>query len=193
MYKYSIMDENKSIDSTEASWTTDIEEVLCNINVNSDYLQEEHRKMYLYLKCQLYYYRIPIIIFSSVNSVLSVGLSNYISQETTSVVNCIISLLCACISAIELFIGINKGMETSLAAYHGYKLLTVKISTCLKLSRNNRELEGVPFLKEVISDYNNLFEQSVVIYPYVDDILVKIDNINNPLRRNLSIQNLPKN
>ncbi len=187
------MDENKSIDSTEASWTTDIEEVLCNINVNSDYLQEEHRKMYLYLKCQLYYYRIPIIIFSSVNSVLSVGLSNYISQETTSVVNCIISLLCACISAIELFIGINKGMETSLAAYHGYKLLTVKISTCLKLSRNNRELEGVPFLKEVISDYNNLFEQSVVIYPYVDDILVKIDNINNPLRRNLSIQNLPKN
>lgn len=192
MFSYS-MDESKSIDSTEASWTDDIEEVLRNINDNSDYLQEEHRRMYLYLKCQLYYYRIPIIIFSSLNSVLSVGLSNYISQRTTSVVNCLISLLCACISAIELFVGINKGMETSLAAYHGYKLLTVKISACLKLSRNNRELEGVPFLKEVLSDYNNLFEQSVVISPYVDDILVKIGDTGNPLRKPLSMDSLTQN
>ena len=187
------MDETKSVDSTEASWTEDIEEVLRNINYNSDYLQEEHRRMYLYLKCQLYYYRIPIIIFSSVNSVLSVGLSNYVPQSTTSVINCMISLMCACISAIELFVGINKGMETSLAAYHGYKLLTVKISACLKLSRNNRELEGVPFLKEVISDYNNLFEQSVVISPYVDDILVKIGDSANPLRRPLSFEKLRQN
>jgi len=171
------MDENKSIDSTEASWTDDIEDVLSNINNNSDYLQEEHRKMYLYLKCQLYYYRIPIIILSSVNSVLCVGLANYIPQQSTSVINCMISLLCACISAIELFIGINKGMETSLTAYHGYKLLTIKISTCLKLARNNRELEGVPFLKEVISDYNNLFEQSVVISSHIDDALVKIKGL----------------
>ena len=186
------MDETKSIDSTEASWTDDIEEVLRNINFNSDYLQEEHRRMYLYLKCQLYYYKIPIIIMSSLNSVFCVGLSVYIPQQTTSVINCLISLLCACISAIELFIGINKGMETSLSAYHGYKLLTVKISACLKLSRNNRELEGVPFLKEVISEYNNLFEQSVVVSPYVDDILVKIGNEMNPLRKPLSIQNFQK-
>ena len=102
-----------------------------------------------------------------------------------------ISLLCACISAIELFVGINKGMETSLFAYHGYKLLTVKISACLKLARCNRELDGVPFLKEVISEYNNLFEQSVVISPYVDDILVKIEGVENPLRKPLSFQRLP--
>lgn len=187
------MDESKSIDSTEASWTDDIEEVLRNINENSDYLQEEHRRMYLYLKCQLYYYRIPVIILSSTNAALSVGLSSYVSQEATSVVNCMISLVCACISSIELFVGINKGMETSLAAYHGYKLLTVKISACLKLSRSNRELEGVPFLKEIISDYNNLFEQSVVISPHVDDMLVKIGDSGNPLRKPLSMESFPEN
>ncbi len=155
--------DDTSVDSTEASWTDDIEEVLRNVNDNSDYLQEEHRRQYMFLKCQLYYYRIPIILFSSINSVFSVGLSTYIPQQTTSLVNCLISLLCACISAIELFIGIHKGMENSLAAYHGYKLLTIKISTCLKLSRKNRELGGVPFLKEVLSDYNNLLETSMVI------------------------------
>jgi hypothetical protein len=176
------MDENISVDSTEVSWTDDIEEVLRNVNENSDYLQEEHRRQYLYLKCQLYYYRIPIILFSSVNSVFSVGLSAYVSQKTTSLVNCMISLLCACISAIELFVGIHKGMENSLAAYHGYKLLTIKISACLKLTRKNRELEGVPFLKEVLSDYNNLLETSMVISPYLDDILVRVGDMANPIR-----------
>ena len=166
------MDEN-SADSTELSWTNDIETVLKQLNKNADYLQEEHRKLYLSLKTQLYYYRIPIILFSSINSVFSVGLTTYVPQNTTSVINCLISLGCACVSAIELFIGINKSMETSLIAYHGYKLLTVKISTCLKLARGNRELEGVPFLKEVLSEYNKLLEQSLVISPYLDDILVK--------------------
>lgn len=167
------MDENSADSTTELSWTKDIETILNHINKNADYLQEEHRKLYLSLKNQLYYYRIPIIIFSSINSVFSVGLTTYVPQTTTSVINCLISLGCACVSAIELFIGINKSMETSLVAYHGYKLLTVKISTCLKLSRANRELEGVPFLKEIVNEYNKLLEQSLVISPYLDDILVK--------------------
>jgi hypothetical protein len=183
------MDDTTSVDSTEASWTEDIEEVLRNVNENADYLQEEHRRQYLFLKCQLYYYRIPIILFSSINSVFSVGLSTYISQQTTSLVNCLISLLCACISAIELFIGIHKGMENSLAAYHGYKLLTIKISTCLKLSRKNRELAGVPFMKEILAEYNNLLETSMVISPYLDDILVRVGDTSNPLRnRTFSIE-----
>lgn len=169
------MDE-KSEDSTEMSWTQDIETVLRNINDNSDRLQEEHRKLYLNYKSQLYYYRIPIILFSSINSVFSVGLARYVPQTTTSVVNCLISLGCACISAVELFVGVNKSIETSLMTYHGYKLLSIKISTCLKLSRNNRELEGVPFLKEVIGEYNKLLEQSIVITDYLEDVLTYKQN-----------------
>jgi hypothetical protein len=169
------MDE-KSEDSTEISWTQDIETVLRNINDNSDRLQEQHRKLYLNYKSQLYYYRIPIILFSSINSVFSVGLARYVPQTTTSVINCLISLVCACVSAVELFIGVNKSIETSLTTYHGYKLLSIKISTCLKLSRNNRELEGVPFLKEVIGEYNKLLEQSIVITDYLDDVLTYKQN-----------------
>jgi hypothetical protein len=169
------MDE-KSEDSTELSWTQDIETVLRNINDNSDRLQEQHRRLYLNYSNQLYYYRVPIIILSSINSVFSVGLVQYVPQTTTSVVNCLISLGCACISAIELFVGVNKSIESSLMTYHGYKLLSIKISTCLKLSRNNRELEGVPFLKEVISEYNKLLEQSIVITDYLDDVLTYKQN-----------------
>jgi hypothetical protein len=180
------MDETKSDDSSEESWTEDIELILKNINNNADYLQEEHRKVYLHMKCQLYYYRIPIIIFSSLNSVFSVGLSLYIPQQTTSAINCLISLLCACISAVELFIGINKSLDSSLASYHGYKLLTIKISACLKLARLNRETHGIPFLKEVLMEYSTLLEQSIVIMPFLEDTLVKIDNIPNPLLKKSS-------
>jgi hypothetical protein len=180
------MDETKSDDSSEDSWTDDIELILKNINNNADYLQEEHRKVYLHMKCQLYYYRIPIIIFSSLNSVFSVGLSLYIPQQTTSAINCLISLLCACISAVELFIGINKSLDSSLSSYHGYKLLTIKISACLKLSRLNRETHGIPFLKEILMEYSTLLEQSIVIMPFLDDTLVKIDNVPNPLLKKSS-------
>jgi hypothetical protein len=180
------MDESKSDESSEESWTDDIELILKNVNNNADYLQEEHRKVYLHMKCQLYYYRIPIIIFSSLNSVFSVGLSKYIHQETTSAINCLISLLCACISAVELFIGINKSLDSSLASYHGYKILTIKISACLKLSRLNRDMHGIPFLKEVLTEYSNLLEQSIVILPFLDDTLVKIDNVPNPLLKRSS-------
>jgi len=180
------MEDTKSEDSAEESWTHDIEDVLKNINYNADYLQEEHRVLYLRLKCMLYYYRIPIIIFSSLNSVFSVGLSIYIPQQTTSVINCLISLLCACISAIELFLGVNKSLDCSLASYHGYKLLSIRISSCLKLSSYNRELRGPAFLKEILSEYNNLLQQSIVLLPYVDDILVKLDDITNPLMKKRS-------
>ena len=180
------MDDTKSDDSSEDSWTDDIELILKNINNNADYLQEEHRKVYLHMKCQLYYYRIPIIIFSSLNSVFSVGLSLYIPQQTTSAINCLISLLCACISAVELFIGINKSLDSSLASYHGYKLLTIKISACLKLARLNREIHGIPFLKEVLMEYSTLLEQSIVIMPFLEDTLVKIDNVPNPLLKKSS-------
>jgi hypothetical protein len=180
------MDDTKSDDTSEDSWTDDIELVLKNINTNADYLQEEHRKVYLHMKCQLYYYRIPIIIFSSLNSVFSVGLSRYIDQQATSTVNCLISLLCACISAVELFIGINKTLDASLSSYHGYKILTIKISACLKLARLNREMHGITFLKEVLTEYSNLLEQSIVILPFLDDTLVKIDNTPNPLLKKSS-------
>jgi len=50
------MDEHSADSTTELSWTNDIETILKHINKNADYLQEEHRKLYLALKNQLYYY-----------------------------------------------------------------------------------------------------------------------------------------
>jgi hypothetical protein len=47
-------------------------------------------------------------------------------------------------------------------------------------------MHGIPFLKEVLTEYSNLLEQSIVILPFLDDTLVKIDNVPNPLLKRSS-------
>jgi hypothetical protein len=152
-----------SDDSTMASWTDDINGILLSLQDNSDQLQKMHKEKYLHYKGRLIVFRIPLIILSTVNSVFSVGLSQYTSQETTSTVNCFLSLLCAIISSVELFLAIHKKMEQALVSYHGYKLLCIKIAAQRRLSPENRQEDGHVFLTSVLNDYRNLFEGSNVL------------------------------
>ena len=57
----------------ENDWTTDIECVLENIRVNSVLLTTEHKKRYFGLNQTLKYFRLPVIILSGINSIISVG------------------------------------------------------------------------------------------------------------------------
>jgi hypothetical protein len=154
--------EDDQSSGTIDHWSTDIETVLHDIRSNSEILALHHKRSYLVLQSQLVYFRVPLIILSALNSVFSVGLSVYIAQPTVSTVNCLMSLICACISSVELFLQIQKKLELELTSYHGYYLLGTKISATLKLAREHREIEGISFLNTTISEYNNLFEQSCV-------------------------------
>ncbi len=89
---------------TVASWSGDIEKVLKDLLENVDELQKVHHGQVLKLEGQLVLFRVPLILLSALNSVFSVGLSTYIEQQTVSTINCLISLACACISSLELFL-----------------------------------------------------------------------------------------
>jgi hypothetical protein len=159
-------------DETLDGWSRDIETILDNLLDNVNKLQEQHRQRYLQSQSLLIFFRIPLIILSSLNSVFSVGLTNYMEQNTVSTINCLISLICACISSVELFLNIHKTMEASLQSYHGYKLLGIKISSCRKLNREHRDKNSIGFLNECISEYKNLLEQSTVLLVDLDDKLL---------------------
>ena len=175
------MEEN-SITSKEETWSNDIETILYNILDNIKILQKLHKDKYLKLKGYLMIFRLPLIILSSLNSVFSVGLSIFLSQSNTSVINCLLSLICAVISAVELFLQISKNMEVELSSYHQYKLLAIKISHTLKLDSRNREMEGSHFLNEVISEYKNIFENSLVNDSEIDGRLFKYEGkVTSPL------------
>lgn len=161
--------------STCLSWSDDIELILSNILYNSNILSAQHKVNYLQYNARLKYYKIPVIILSAVNSVISVGLSQFIKQDAVSVVTCLLSLICGCISSIELFMNINKNQEIELDAYRGFTALSVKISSTLKLERENRDTHGTQFLTIIISEYNRLFENSLVLILDIDDKLININ------------------
>ena len=77
----------------EYKWSDDIEKVLRYIRSNSVLLSKAHKKRYLTLKGRLNYYRIPVIVFSAINSVISIGGQSFFSQQAISVTNSIISLI----------------------------------------------------------------------------------------------------
>ena len=106
-------------------WNKNIEAVLDNIRINSLYLSTKHKARYFSLSNSIKWYRLPIIILSGANSIVSVGLQAYISQEILSLLVSLISLLCSIIGSIELYLKKNSRMEADLISYTQFYLLSI--------------------------------------------------------------------
>jgi hypothetical protein len=166
----------KQDDNNELKWSSDIEWVLDKIRFNSLIFSKEHKKRYLYLKKTLKYYRIPIIILSAVNSVVSVGAQPFFIQQTVSLTNCVLSLLCGIIGSIELFFGIQNQMEIEMNSSKEYYILSSDIFKTISLLRCNRQTDGKTFLNESYSTYVKLVESSCIIRKKLEDKLKPIDD-----------------
>jgi hypothetical protein len=174
---------------TIQGWSSDIEELCGNIQHNATVMSGLHKQRYLDLSHKQVYFKLPIIILSSINSIFSVGLGVYMAQEAVSTTNCLISLLCGIISSIELYFQIQKGIESELTSYRAYYLLSVKINNVLKLKPEHRkETSGSDFLTEVENSYCALFENSNVNrWDMNDKLLSRLPNrievsLANPVR-----------
>jgi hypothetical protein len=171
--------ERKSDESSTESqngWSDDIEALLRDMEYNSGILSQIHKTNYLSLHEYIKYFKLPIIILSSVNSIFSVGLNAYLSQGLVSSINCLISLICGIISSIELYLGLQKKIENELLSYRDYYLLSVKINNCLKLKREHRtEPNGQLFLTDITNEYTGLFESSEIHSQNFRDRLISID------------------
>jgi len=141
-------------------WFSDIESILEKIRKNSVMLSHNHKKYYIYLKTKLKYFRIPVIVLSSINTVLSISLDKYTLYA--SVIICAINLIVTIISSIELFLNIQKQIETNLLLQTGFYTLSINIYKTLQLNRTNRTIKGLDFLNECFDEYNRLFHLSTL-------------------------------
>jgi hypothetical protein len=173
-------------DDTADTWTEDIEGVLKNILHNCNELQRRHKSLFLYYQSSLKYFQLPLIVLSSVNSVLAVTLSNYISQSKTSLVNCIFSLVCASISSVQLFLKLEDRMKQELQAYYNFKLLAIKIGSTLKLNPKNRDIDGSKFLDDCLTKYRAYFEGALVLSGKIDDKIVEMTERPNVIKNVLT-------
>jgi len=167
--------KNDAMSSLNNDWSSDIENVLEQIRINSVIMSKEHKVKYLYLKGILRYFRVPVILISSIASVSSVGLQPYLDQQTISVITCLLSLSCGIIGSIELFLAIQSRMENELMASKDYYILSIEIFKVLTLDRDNRSMDGKAFLETSYGTYVKLIENSNILDGKIADRLAFID------------------
>ena len=154
------------------TWTTDLENVLDKIRINSTVLSEYHKERYYKYKGYLKYFRIPTIIFSAFSSVFSVGLQNFVEQNVVSIVTCLIGLFVGILNSMELFLSISQTMESELTHSRDFYLLSVDIFKTLVLKREHRPLGGKEYLDEKYGTYCKLVENSILVDQKLNDKLV---------------------
>ena len=169
------------------TWGNDIESILEKIRVNSIVLSKAHKREYHKLKHFLTYFRIPIIIFSAFNSVMSVGLQPYLTQGIISISTCLISLVIGVISSIELYLSIQQTMELELSVSKDYYTLSINIYRMLQLERNNRNTDSHSFLDQSYGEYLKLFEKSNLLKKRLADDLTPLPSVKKGVIQSLSI------
>jgi hypothetical protein len=168
---YNISNRNSHVNTL---WSDDYEKICDSIRQNSVLLGSYHKKRYLYLKYILQFFRIPVIILSGLNSVISVGVQNFVQQQTISVITCVISFVCSMVGSIELYLQIQTQMDNELSMSKEFYMLSIEIYKCLSLERHHRILDGKSFLEEKFSIYEKLIESSGVINQKITDKLTPL-------------------
>lgn len=154
----------------------DIETILENIRINSVMLNKIHKKRYLELQQSLKFFRIPIIIFSSINSIVSVS-QQFIPQQAITATNSLLSLITGVISSIEMFLKIDSQMESEQVSQKEYYILATTIYKTLSLNQINRPDDMKAFLEECYSTYIKLLENSCVFHKRIEDQLTTIPKL----------------
>ena len=141
------------------SWTGDIEQILNDLRVNSVYLSNFHKKRYFYYKKVATCFKLPTILVSAAASVVSVGLTNYISQEHISAITCLMSLFVGILNSTELYLRIQDNLEIELTTSKAYYALSIDLHKTLNLNQINRQGEPRLVLEEYYKRYEDLIQQ----------------------------------
>ena len=157
-------------------WTADVNEVLDKIRVNSIKLSNEHKKTYFIMASYIKWFRVPVIVFSAVGSVLGIGLSPYLTQLVISEICSIISMVVSLIGSLELFLAISTKMENELVHSKELYLLSIEIQKTLLLDYSHRNGNGMAYLEEKFGVYSKLIENSHLMECRIIDELAPLPN-----------------
>ena len=148
---------------SEMLWSTDEETILQTIGDKCFSMSEHHKKKYIELKNKLKFYKIPVIILSGLNSVISVGMSDYIEQNIISAITCILALITGIIGSIELYLKLSDNMNSEYISGRDFYLLHIDIKKTLTLKRDNRGVSGQVYMDMSYNKYIKLMSGAQVM------------------------------
>jgi len=141
----------------------DVEHILDNLRINSVNLADYHRKRFYHFKSFGKYFRIPVIVLSSITASASVGLQPVVRQDIISGITCLLGFGIAVISSMEMYLGIQSAMDNEIALSRDYYSLAIDIFKCLNLSREHRSDEPKSYLDKKYAEYQALRETSSLL------------------------------
>ena len=158
-----------------SSWSDDVELVLGKIQTNCTTLSEYHRSKYNSLFECIKYFKIPVIVLSSISSVFGVMMQKFTTQTVVTVFTSCISLVVSVIGSLELFLGVNDKLTKELSSQKDTYNLAINISKMLLLSRVNRNQDGHQYLEESFNQYQQIITESNIKNTKVNDSLLSIN------------------
>ena len=158
----------------EHKWSEDIETVLDNLRENCVVMSKIHKESYFFYKQVVKYFRIPTILLSSIGSVSSVGLTNYLHQNHISALTCGLALIVSILNSIELFLKITDTMEQENECSKLFYALAVNIKKTRMLERSRRQQEGSVYLEKSYAQYMTLMEKSNLLSGTIKDKFMEL-------------------
>lgn len=146
-----------------SGWTDDNETILKVFADKAFLASRYHERLYYMYSGRLKYIKIPIIVISGINSVLAVGLAEYLDQGIISATNSVLALVCGVLGSIELFLKVSDNMVQSLAAARELFILHIEVRKTLKLPRDQRGVDAKSYLDNVYSRYVDIINNSKLI------------------------------
>ena len=137
--------------------------ILDHLRINAVNLADYHRKRFYHFKSFGKYFRIPIIVLSSITASASVGLQPLVRQDIISGLTCVLGFGIAVISSMEMYLGIQSAMDHEIALSRDYYSLAIDVFKCLNLSREHRTEEPRSYLDKKYSEYKALRETSSLL------------------------------
>jgi hypothetical protein len=160
-------------------WNDRHEQILKNLQMNSNKLYVEYQKSHLIYKKKLRLYRIPIIVMSSLSGFLSISNSGYVPASYNKWVSMFVgfvNLMVTVISLIENFKKIDVNMNKTYSAYLEFKKLHDEISMVLSTPQNEREDNGYDMANTFFSRYEMYLNDAPILGKTLHDHM----DINSP-------------
>lgn len=122
-----------------------------------------YKARYLSSRERLTYFDVPIIVFSSVNSVLIAGGRNFIDGDVIEITTCMLALATGIIQALRTFFKVDENRENCLTAYKDLFRLFCEISIILDQPRQTRGVDPQKFMADKTSEYKEIMSRAIVL------------------------------
>jgi len=153
-------------------WNEEHEHILESLQRSCFRLSKEYKQKYFKLRDTLQWYRIPIIIISSISGFLSLSNSGYIPPLYNKWISLFVgftNLTVTIISLVESFKKIDTRMNGSYTTYINFQKLHDEISIIKRIPPNERENNGNDTINDLFSKYESYFSDAPILRKLLND------------------------